>query len=276
MDWESPEGQKAMALLHACRHGSYRDVADILDDPAVNVNVNIKDVENDGETPLYYASRYGYAPIVELLLESWADINLGDNNGYSPLIIATRYNHKGVVDILIQAGANLNMYSRYGIAAIHMAAEFNRIDIARALVDNGADINLNTSEGETAVFIAAEGGHLPLAKSLLNNGATVSREEYNVTMASVQRFLDNWEPLKLLKNTRKARTVLNKTNNKLPTELEGEIASYLSGTTGREGVQLGPKRPRYAPNYIRNQERELEGRLRGGKRSRKRTRRRRR
>ena len=46
-------------------------------------DVNAKD--NDGETPLHWASENGHEAIVSLLLEKGADVNAKDNDGETPL-----------------------------------------------------------------------------------------------------------------------------------------------------------------------------------------------
>jgi len=231
-------------------------------------DIDLRDDENDGETGLYHACKNGHIHIVELLLQSGADVDTGDYNRVSPLIIATQMNRMDIAEMLMAAGANLDIRSSYGTAAIHIAAQYNRSEIAKDLIEHRANINLKTSDGETAVFIALETGHRAMAKLLLNMGAKVSQVEYNAANIQIQRFFDNW---KRLKNTRKVGTVLSKIHRPLPTELEGTIASYLSGTAGKEGVQHGPKRPGNATNYIGDQQREIEEQMdhMGGKRSRR-------
>ena len=251
------------AFLQACSDGDYPIVEHLLNEVT---DIDVRDDENDGETGLYHACKNGRIHIVELLLQSGADVDAGDYNDVSPLIIATQMNRMDIVDMLMAAGANLDMRSSYGTAAIHIAAQYNRTEIAKDLIEHRANINLKTSESKTAVFIALEEGHREMAKLLLNMGAKVSRVEYNAATILIKRFFDNW---KRLKNTRKVGTVLSKIHRPLPTELEGTIASYLSGTAGKEGVQHGPKMPGYATNYIGNQQREIEAQMdyMGGKRS---------
>ena len=258
------------AFLQACSDGDYEMVVHLLNDVS---DIDVRDDENDGETGLYHACKNGRIHIVELLLTSEADVDAGDYNRVSPLIIATQTNRIDIAEMLMAAGANLDMRSSYGTAAIHIAAQYNRMEIAKDLIEHRANINLKTSDGETAVFMALDSGHREMAKLLLNMGAKVSQVEYNAATILVKRFFDNW---KKLQNTRKVRRVLEKTPIRLPSEIEGHIASFLSGTSGKLGVRHGPMREGHATNYLGNQEHEIEDRMAGGtkrsRQSRKRTR----
>jgi hypothetical protein len=254
------------AFLQACSDGDYPIVEHLLNEVS---DIDVRDDENDGETGLYHACKNGRIHIVELLLQSGADVDAGDYNRVSPLIIATQTNHVDIAEMLMDAGADLDIRSTDGTAAIHIAALYNRTEIAKDLIEHRANINLKTSDGETAVFIALDAGHRVMAKLLLNMGAKVSQVEYNAATVPIQRFFDNW---KKLQNTRKVRTVLKKTPFQLPPEIEGQIASFVSGTTGKLGVRHGPMREGHATNYVGDQELELEDKMAGGTKRSKRSR----
>jgi hypothetical protein len=184
-------------------------------------------------------------------------------------MISTQMNRMDIAEMLMAAGADLDIRSSNGTAAIHIAAEYNRTEIAKDLIEHRANINLKTSESKTAVFIALEEGHREMAKLLLSMGAKVSQVEYNAATILIKRFFDNW---KKLQNTRKVRTVLKKTPVQLPPEIEGQIASFVSGTTGKLGVRHGPMREGHATNYVGDQELELEDKMAGGTKRSKRSR----
>jgi len=61
-----------------------------------------------GLTALHVASFYSYPALVELLLNSGADVNSRGRNGETPLHLAAIGSTTTVVTLLINAGANVN------------------------------------------------------------------------------------------------------------------------------------------------------------------------
>ena len=67
-------------FIMACQNGHEAIVSLLLEKGA---DVNAKN--NDGWTPLHWASENGHEAIVSLLLEKGADVNAKDNDGETPL-----------------------------------------------------------------------------------------------------------------------------------------------------------------------------------------------
>ena len=59
----------------------------------------------DGATALMGACVFGHSRIVELLVQSGADINARDQFGFSPLSIARKNHHLAIVEYLKNRGA---------------------------------------------------------------------------------------------------------------------------------------------------------------------------
>ena len=66
--------------------------------------LNAKD--QDGITPLMWASSYGYSDIVKMLIVNGADVNAIDNNGETPLYYAVYNNYEDGVKVLLANGAS--------------------------------------------------------------------------------------------------------------------------------------------------------------------------
>jgi ankyrin repeat protein len=63
-----------------------------------------------GDSPLMSASRYGHAEIVEMLLNSGADLESINKDGSTALILAVGSGKDGIVRMLIDAGAEINVW----------------------------------------------------------------------------------------------------------------------------------------------------------------------
>ena len=58
-------------------------------------------------TALISASENGSIPIVRMLLDNGAEVNVMSDNGFSPLIISSAHGHLEVVKMLVEAGAEI-------------------------------------------------------------------------------------------------------------------------------------------------------------------------
>lgn len=133
--------------------------------------VNSEDTEYDlsvtfdeGTTALMIASYYGYADLVNALIQNNADVNLKNKKNYTALLYATDIwarqgigiydSNFNVVELLVNAEADVNVANNYGWSPLFFAADNSNSDIVIFLVDNGADINLVSSEGITPLLIA--------------------------------------------------------------------------------------------------------------------------
>ena len=133
--------------------------------------VNMEDTEYDlsvtfdeGTTALMIASYYGYADLVNALIQNNADVNLKNKRNYTALLYATDiWSRQGigiydsnynVVELLVMNNADVNAVNNYGWSPLFFAADNSNSDIVTFLADNGADINLISDEGITPLLIA--------------------------------------------------------------------------------------------------------------------------
>ena len=108
--------QGKSAIRIASEYGQVNAVQYLLNNK--NIDVNETDTSH-GQTPLHAASICGSAGIVKLLLTYNADINAKGNAGNTPLYYAVKYGHKNVADLLIAAGAEAkNLSENYGYTNI--------------------------------------------------------------------------------------------------------------------------------------------------------------
>lgn len=139
-------------------------------------------------SPLMIAVKYGTKEIIELFLESGANVNAesflynpeGDE-GLTPLMVAAKANEKEMAELLIKHGANVNAISsgrRGGQTALMIAAEHNSKETAELLIEHGADVNAKTKwrvyEDCSALMFTAWYKAKETAELLVAKGADVN------------------------------------------------------------------------------------------------------
>jgi len=120
---------KEMALSCASRRGHTKIVEMLLETGA--------DVHHRDDGALAWASSRGHIGIVKLLLEAGADIHAKDDWS---LRGASSYGHPRVVEILLEYGANVHADDNYSInEASSLIAGDGIVEIVELLLDYGAD-----------------------------------------------------------------------------------------------------------------------------------------
>lgn len=139
--------------------------AKILLEAGADVNVRSRDT---GDTPLT-SSLYGQvdaSEMVNLLLSSGANPNIGNEFGRTPLMLATFGQPVAVLDTLLKAGAAVNAQSKDGDTALMIAAGDNNIDAVRTFLRYHPNRDVKNSRGETAFSIALAKNHRQIAELL--------------------------------------------------------------------------------------------------------------
>ncbi|WP_138751650.1 ankyrin repeat domain-containing protein [Paenibacillus sinopodophylli] len=135
----------------------------------------------EGLTLLGYASHYGQASAVKLLLEHGAEVNALSHSkvSYIPSNTALHAAIAGekeltVIKLLLEYGAKTNILDSNGHTSLHAAAlHDDGPAIIRLLIKHGADMDAQTEDGATALVLAKEKGNLRAAASLIENNASV-------------------------------------------------------------------------------------------------------
>jgi len=92
--------------------------------------------------------------IVKLLVEKGADITLKDNEGWTPLVWASWSGTDKIVSFLLNKGAKINVQTDKKWTSL-MAASLRGYDVVvKLLLDRSADKTVKNSDGETALDIA--------------------------------------------------------------------------------------------------------------------------
>jgi len=128
--------------------------------------------QND-ETPLLLAAKFGHLEIAKILISKGSDINAQDRNGWAPLHYAVR-SSDDIVKGLISARADINLKSKLGESPLLEAINMGNKAITEFLLDRGANVNLKNNRGETPLHRAAGEGNRELVDLLFSQGAEVN------------------------------------------------------------------------------------------------------
>ncbi|KAJ7788289.1 ankyrin repeat-containing domain protein, partial [Mycena olivaceomarginata] len=97
--------------------------------------------DNDGATPLHYASLRGHTDVAKFLIETGADVNVTDKDGVTPLHYTSLQGHTDVAKFLIDKGADVNATNKDRATPLHYASLRGHTDVSKFLTEKGADID---------------------------------------------------------------------------------------------------------------------------------------
>jgi ankyrin repeat protein len=142
----------------------------------IDLGANLDSVAADfNATAIYTASRYGYADIVQLLVDAGAKVN-HDDFGESALSLASDKGHEAIVRILLKAGADVSgePRARGNLTPIALASFRGHTRIVRMLIEAGADARLDYRDEEpTPLWMAASKGYTEIVQILIDAGVDV-------------------------------------------------------------------------------------------------------
>jgi hypothetical protein len=165
------------AVAHQFRTSSEAEIALVDAARACDLVVvrELLELGTDPDRPISYGSALahatgqGHAPVVELLLESGADIEGG--NGVSPLACAARKGQDEVVRLLIEHGADIEGDTDGPGTALFQASAEGQLSTVRLLLDLGAAVDAKTERRATPLLVASADGYLDVVVQLIEAGA---------------------------------------------------------------------------------------------------------
>ncbi|PYI11180.1 GDPD-domain-containing protein [Aspergillus sclerotiicarbonarius CBS 121057] len=125
---------RSSAVLALATKANFVDIVRLLVEAGVDINYQ----DEQGETALHVAARFGHDQCAKILLDGnddqKADTELAENTySWTPLFIACVDGSLSVAELLIEAGANLERYDSSGWTAKEHASLRGHLDIARCL-----------------------------------------------------------------------------------------------------------------------------------------------
>lgn len=158
------------ALAWAARNGQ-NEIVNLLLDSGANVNA----ITKDGRTALVHALEKEHRDTANLLLEREANPAL-EEDGCSPsLVWASRYGFLEIVRTILDRGGSVTATDNWGTDAIWMAVMNRHAEIVDLLLKCGSDANTVGLGGDAWSLLheAARNDALEIAELLLDNGADI-------------------------------------------------------------------------------------------------------
>lgn len=111
-------------------------------------------IDNEGNTILHRASKFGLLETVKEVLNQHPDVNKKNNHSIIPLHKAVLNNQLVIVQELIKHNSNINEPDDYGFTPLHYASRNGFLEIVKILLDHNSDRSLKNYRGHTALDIA--------------------------------------------------------------------------------------------------------------------------
>ena len=168
----SAEIEAFQGLHRAAYDGDIEAVKNYIKD-----GTNLEERDGSGRTPLIIAAFASHEPIVTLLAEAGADMNVLEHHAYDIVTIAAVANDIEMLDIALQLGTSAtNVTSPYDGTALIAAAHLGHHDVVDRLIEGGAPLdhinNLNwTALIEAVILGDGESDHIKTVELLLGAGA---------------------------------------------------------------------------------------------------------
>lgn len=139
-------------------------------------------MNNNGATPLFYASAFGQTNAVQSLLNANAKATEVSAKGVTAMHEAALSGDVSILEMLIAAGAPIDVASQEDQwTPLCNAIQFRRDDAVELLLESGADANRVLSGGRTPLMVAALNGTAVSVVSLLQHGADVKAQDNSAT-----------------------------------------------------------------------------------------------
>jgi len=124
-------------LFWAARHGDVSIVPELLGAHearnSTRLCAEINCTDEMRRTCLYLAAQNAHKPMVKLLLEHGADLEVADLNGTTALSAVSYLGHVDVADFLIEQGASYSTRDRIGMTPIHYAVFSGHLKVVALL-----------------------------------------------------------------------------------------------------------------------------------------------
>jgi ankyrin repeat protein len=130
---------------------------------------------------MYHYWMFDGLPLIQLLVEKGADVNVADVSGNTPLHIAAEMGNEPLVNLLLYHGADAKVKNHIGDTPLHSAGRkrsgISNLPLLKRLLSKGVKIDQLNNRGESAIVISARNGNQGLVHSLIEAVANVDGKD---------------------------------------------------------------------------------------------------
>ena len=183
---EVSEGEYNPQLHEACSAGAYSKVCEMLEsneDMGINAQNPI-----GGSAALHLACVSGNLPLVQLLVEKGAKVDLKNVGGMTPLHIACDRRYSEIALYLIRKGSDILSRNKIGDTPLHKLCARGMAELLESVIDLPRlilpvlDLEVKTDRGLSPLHSAVDQGCLNIVTVLIEQGVQVNpRDEENKT-----------------------------------------------------------------------------------------------
>ncbi|EEH21138.1 hypothetical protein PABG_03369 [Paracoccidioides brasiliensis Pb03] len=236
-----PDYKAKYAIHEAVRQGQTSVVESLL-----HANPKLALLKDpDGRLPIHWAVAYHHLPLVELLVATDKfDPDETDASGWTPLMIAASLkNEEGdpIIELLLQKEADVNIKSTAGQNAIHFATSKNNVSTVRLLLSHKCSARVKDNRGQLALHRAAAIGSIPILNMLIEEGKSpLNTTDIDGATALHHAVAEGHAEAALVLLRAGAEVDKRDNNEKLAIELapDSKVRKYILECAQREGIEL--------------------------------------
>lgn len=132
--------------------------------------VKINSQDDEGNTPMHIASKYGMTEMVNFLAQNKANTEVFNQQDWTPLMFACDRGYTETVIALLELGADSKARNKMDTTPLMLAVQANHHKTVEALLSRGADPNASRKDGLTAMRIAQNRNYLEIINLLKKAG----------------------------------------------------------------------------------------------------------
>ena len=133
---------------------------------------HIDRVNSEGCNPTILVAVFGFAEIVQLLIDRDEDPQHSASDGWTALHMC--WQHAEVTQTLLKNGVDVNKMTNRGLTPLHIAAWEGKFEVVKIILSYDPNLEITTPDGESALTIATFTGHTEVIRLLLEAGANIN------------------------------------------------------------------------------------------------------